>query len=184
MPRFSILATPAAATLPVSIADMKTHLRVTHSDHDALIESYIEAGVAKIEGGANICLVSQTWNAYFRWDEVNDLMRLWKHPVATIVSVKYYDSDNVEQTDDSANRTESLKGHPATILFEDTPSVYGRTDAMDVEFTAGFTAVPSDILLAIKLYVARVYESPSDPVDEKIGYVEKVIEKYRSIGEE
>lgn len=174
----------AAATLPISIADMKTHLRVTNSDHDALIESYIEAAVDKIEGGANICLVTQTWNAYFRWNEVKELIRLWKFPVASIVSVKYYDTDNAIQTDAAGNRTESLKGHPATILFEDTPSVYERTDAMDVEFTAGFTTIPSDIILAMKLYVARIYANPSDPVDEKIGYVEKTIEKYRSIGEE
>lgn len=174
----------AATTLPISIRDMKIHLRIEHDDHDPLIESYIEAGVDKIEGGANICLVSQTWNAYFRYDEVAELIRLWKFPVATIVSVKYYDSDNAVQTDAAGNRTESLKGHPATILFEDAPTVYSRTDAMDVEFTAGFTTIPSDILLAIKLYVARVYANPSDPVDEKIGFVEKVIEKYRSIGNE
>lgn len=174
----------AAATLPVSITDMKTHLRVTHSDHDAMIESYIEAAVDKIEGGANICLVTQTWNAYFRWSEVKEEMRLWKYPVSSITSVKYYDSDNTEQTDDADNRTESLKGHPAYILFEDTPSVYEREDAMNIEFVAGFTTIPSDILLAIKLYVARVYDNPSDPVDEKIGYVEKTIQKYRSIGEE
>ena len=174
----------AATTLPISIADMKKHLRVEHSNHDDMIESYIEAGVNKIEGGANICLVSQTWNAYFRWNEVKEEMRLWKYPISSITSVKYYDSDNAEQTDDAGNRTESLKGHPAYILFEDTPSVYEREDAMDIEFVAGFTSVPSDILLAIKLYVARIYASPSDPVDEKIGYVEKVIEKYRSIGEE
>ena len=174
----------AATTLPVSVADMKTHLRVTHSEHDALIESYIEAAVNKIEGGANLCLVTQTWNAYFRWDEVKDQMRLWKYPISSITSVKYYDTDNSIQTDDAGNRTESLSGRPATILFEDTPSVYEREDAMDVEFVAGFTTIPSDILLAIKLYVARIYDNPSYPVDEKIGYVEKTIAKYRSLGNE
>ena len=174
----------AATTLPISLEDIKKHLRVSHGDHDDMIDTYIEAGVAKIEGGANIGLSTQTWNAYFRYDEVVELIRLWKFPVATIVSVKYYDSDNAEQTDASGNRTESLKGHPATILFEDTPTTYERTDAMDVEFTVGWTTIPSDIILAIKLYVARIYNNPVDPVDEKIGYVDKVIEKYRSIGNE
>ena len=174
----------AATSLPISIADMKDHLRVSHSDHDALIESYIEAGVNKIEGGANICLVSQTWNAYFRWDEIKDQMRLWKYPISSISSVKYYDTDNSQQTDDAGNRTTSLKGRPATILFEDTPSVYEREDAMDIEFVAGYTSIPSDILLAIKFYVTRVYYNPEDPVDQKIGYIERVIEKYRSLGNE
>jgi uncharacterized phiE125 gp8 family phage protein len=175
----------AATDLAVSVADMKTHLRVTHSDHDDLIESYILAGTDKIEGGANICLKAQTWNAYFSWAEVSDVMLLWKHPISSITSVKYYDTDNALQTVDSGDYITFITGRPSSVTFTDgAESTYERADAMDIEFVGQYSSIPDDIILAIKLYVARVYANPEDPVDEKIGYVERVIEKYRSRGKE
>jgi uncharacterized phiE125 gp8 family phage protein len=179
---YNLLTAPTA--LPVDYPAMKEHLRVTHDNHESLIIGYIEAATERFERDANVCLKTQTWQAFFDESEVCETMELWKYPISAISSVKYYDTDNYEQTQDVSERIEFIKGRPAKIVHEDTPSVYERPDAMTVEFVAGFTSIPKDILLAIKLEVARLYENPSDPVDEKIGYVEKVIARYRSYGNE
>lgn len=57
------LVTPPAA-LPVSLADMKAHLRVDHNDEDELIDATQEAAVAYLDGRGGIlgrCIIPQVW---------------------------------------------------------------------------------------------------------------------------
>jgi hypothetical protein len=54
----------APATLPVTLAEVKAHLRVVHSDEDADIQAKQAGAVALLDGwgGAlNRCIVSQSW---------------------------------------------------------------------------------------------------------------------------
>ena len=58
-----ILITPATADV-VSLDDMKAHLRVDHSDEDALIASLTAAAVAHLDGYSGIlgrAIMPQTW---------------------------------------------------------------------------------------------------------------------------
>ena len=86
----------AATTLPVSVADAKAHLRVTHSDHDSLIEDLIWGAVKAFEKKANVCLSSQTWKAFL--DKGYEFIELWKYPITGISAIQYYDEDNTFTT--------------------------------------------------------------------------------------
>jgi hypothetical protein len=57
------LVTPPA-TLPVTLAQVKAHLRVVHNDDDADITSKIEGAVAVLDAHGGVlgrCIVSQVW---------------------------------------------------------------------------------------------------------------------------
>jgi len=54
----------APADRPVTLAEVKNHCRIDHSDDDTLVQSYIDAAVAHVEGWSGVlgrCLVTQTW---------------------------------------------------------------------------------------------------------------------------
>lgn len=56
--------TVAPAEMPVTLAQVKDHLRVMHSDHDGMIDSMIMGGTEYLDGWTGIlgrCLVTQTW---------------------------------------------------------------------------------------------------------------------------
>ena len=168
--------------LAVSVANMKIHLGVTSSSHDTLIQSYIEAATGLFENRANVTLGAQVWDLSLEQSEVVEKVELGKYPVNSFSAVTYYDSDNVLQsfTHSQDDYIVFLDGRPSALIFADVPSVYDRYDAMTITFTAGFTTIPEDIQLAIKMLVWRMYYTPSDPVTEKMSFVDKIVRDYRS----
>lgn len=177
----------AATTLPVSVADAKAHLRVTHSDHDSLIEDLIWGGVKAFEKRANVCLSDQTWKAFF--SKAYDEIEIWKYPVTSVTRIEYYDDDNALQTlstDDYFSNIDSgstaYDPRPCVIIIEDTPSTYERDDALIVTFEAGYTTIDYDVKQAILAWVYRMYENPNDPVTEKLSFFDRVVDGDRSYG--
>lgn len=177
----------AATTLPVSIADAKSHLRVTHSNHDDLIEDLIWGGVKAFEKRANVCLSSQTWKAFL--DKGYEHIELWKYPITGISAIQYYDDDNSFQTLSTADYFSNVdtgsiswEPRPAVITIEDIPSTYTRDDAMIITFTAGYTTIDYDVKQAILSYVYYKYEHPEDPVNERRTFFDNVVSMNRSYG--
>lgn len=168
--------------LAVSVADMKTHLRVTTASHDALIQTYIEAASNMIEKRANIMLKSQVWDVSLSQSEVVEKVELAKYPINSFSSVTYYDSDNVEQsfTNSQDDYIVFIDGRPGALTFASVPSVYDRYDAMTITLTGGYDTVPDDIILGIKMLVWRMYNHPDDPVTEKMSFVDKIVRDNRA----
>lgn len=174
----------APTTLAVSVADVKEQLRIeSYGDHDAMIQSYIQGSTKTLEQKANLCLQAQTWTAYYTPSEVLERIFLYKYPITAINSIKYYDSDNALQTISSDDYTTIFTLRPSEVIFDDPPSVYDRSDALQIEFVAGFTTVPDDIILAIKHRVYKEYNNPDDFVEMKQTYFDKIIRDYRSYEE-
>lgn len=177
------IVTPASA-LPVSVSDVKDHLRIaSYSDHDSMIETYIEATTKTLEQRANICVAEQTWTLILEPQEVVENIFFYKSPVKSITSIKYYDSDNSQQTISSDDYTTILGLRPAQIILDSVPSVFDRSDAMEIIFVGGYDPVPNDIILAIKQRCYNVYNYPGDAVEQKMTLLEKIIRDYRSYEE-
>jgi uncharacterized phiE125 gp8 family phage protein len=177
----------AATTLPISVADAKAHLRVTHSDHDSLIEDLIWGGVKSFEKAANVCLSSQVWKAFL--DRPYEYIELWKYPITGISAIQYYDGDNAFQTlstDDYFSNVDTgsigWDPRPCVITIEDIPTTYDRDDAVIITFTAGYTSIDYDVKQAILAWVYRMYENPNDPVTERLSFFDKVVDGNRSYG--
>ena len=58
----ALISPPAVE--PVTLADMKAHLRVTHDSEDAMIASLIKAAREELEQAAGLALISQGWRLY------------------------------------------------------------------------------------------------------------------------
>lgn len=84
-----MLVTVVAPTVePVTLAEVKAHLRVTHADQDALIATYISAAREAVEVNTGRALAAGT----YRWvseDAIGAYSRLPLWPVATVTTVTY-----------------------------------------------------------------------------------------------
>jgi len=177
----------AATTLPVSLTDAKTHLRITHSSHDDLITNLIWGATKQFEKRANVCLSAQTWRAFM--DKGYEFIELWKYPITGISLIQYYDSDNAIQTlstDDYFSNTDhgsvGYTSRPVVITVTDIPSTYVRDNAFIITFVAGYSIIDYDVQQALLSWVYRKYEDPNDAVTEKISFFDNVVTDLRSYG--
>lgn len=155
----------AAAELPVSLADMKEHLRVDASHEDDLITAYISACAASLgsEGELGQPLVTETWDEAFK--NPSEDVYLSVLPAQSITSVSYYDRDNVQQTATLADFTLYQSDRWAFVRSDNWPDTFDRPDAITIRYDAGFGAagdVPVEIVQAMKLIVAHWYQNRED----------------------
>lgn len=177
----------AASSLPVSVADAKTHLRITHSTHDSLISDLIWGAVKQFEKRANVCLSAQRWRAFL--DKGYEEIEIWKYPVTSIDLIQYYDTNNSIQTlsvNDYFSNVDSgsigYMARPTVIDVESVPSCYERDDAFIITFTAGYYTIDYDVKQALLSWVYRKYENPDDAVTERISFFDNVVRDARSYG--
>jgi len=151
----------------IGIADLKGHLRVTHSQEDTLITALRSAAVAWIEEHCNIKIGSYTAKGYLP-AFVNSYIPVG--PVTAISEVKYQTTAAKDYTSDlttlaAANWYTDTISSPARIAFRDYPTTYEYAlSPVVVTFTAGYSAPPAPIIQAVRLLVAHMYENRQEEV--------------------
>ena len=162
--------TVAPEVAPVSLAEAKTHLRVDFTDDDTLIGALIDAATAHVDGYTGIlarALVTQTWQQDFCDWPGDRVLRLPLAPVASVSSVKYFDSANTEITVAATGNyalLEDARG-PYIKFTSDfaAPALFDeRDDRIRVTFVAGYgdpAEVPAAIRAALMLIVGDLYKN-------------------------
>ena len=159
------LVTPPAEE-PISLVEAKLQLRVSGDDEDDFISSLISAAREHAEEYMNRSLITQTWDYYL--DAFQNQITIQKNPIASITSIKYFDSDNSEQTLDSSYYNTDLVSEPARIILaygKDWPSVYYRPNAVVIRMITGYgvaASVLSQIKQGMYLYITYLYEHRGD----------------------
>ena len=157
----------APTLTPVSLAEAKTHLRLDSSftADDDYITTLINVATSAAENYTNLAIMEQSW--YLDIDAFPDYFNLLKGTlrVLTINSITYSDENNASQTLASSNYFADGSIKPARIYFAPDatiPSTYDKPNAVNVDFTLGFTAasqVPAPIKQAVLLMVGTYYET-------------------------
>ena len=153
----------AETTCPISTVDMKNHLRVDHAVDDTLIEQIMLAATTAAENYQRRTYITRT--RYHYLDKFQNVIRPPYSPLTIVNTLKYYDTDGVQQTLNAANyRVDAVK-EPARIteaFGESWPSTREMTNAIEVSYESGYGAtnadVPDEIKSAIKMMVAHLYE--------------------------
>jgi len=151
---------------PVSLADAKTHLHVTHSKEDDLITSMIEVARREVQRVTARQLINATW--VMRMDSFpsgSGDIYLPRAPLSSVTTVAYNDANGDAQT--MTVTTEYLVDVytvPGRIYLAPNgawPSTYGEPNDVTVTFVAGYgsqaTDVPENYIHAIKLMVGHLY---------------------------
>ncbi|KAB2678908.1 head-tail connector protein [Brucella pseudintermedia] len=179
--------TVAPATMPVSLAEAKAHLRVDHDDQDDLISAQIRAATAYLDGYAGIlgqALITQTWRQDF--DRFADRLTLPLAPVTAIDSISYFDAGNVQLVLDPglyALHADACGAYVTRRSGQSWPAAFRRADAVSIIFTAGYGAaadVPEPIRQAILLILQRLFDGADTSIDVAIDRtVHALIAPYR-----
>lgn len=196
------LVTPPAIT-PVSLAEVKAHLRVDHTDDDAMIGGLLSAAVAYFDGWTGVlgrCLVEQTWRQDF--ERACQVLPIPLAPVISIANVAYPDANGDPVAIDVADyalkvdaggrggvllRAEAVPTGPVSVTYKagyatipEVPAVPGDpgTPAVSAQ-----SAVPDPIKVAIKLHVQTNYD-PMEPAarDSYQRAIDALVAPYRRVG--
>lgn len=145
-----------STTLPVSLATVKSFLKVEDTTDDTLITSLIHAATEYLEQATDRDIYTRTWKEVF--PQFPQRIEPLKTPVSQITEISYYDGANTEQTTTAfyfVNST-NLRG----LIYPQTtwPSTYSRPDAVTVEYETEYAVLPELLKQAILLLVAHWYE--------------------------
>ncbi len=183
------LITPPASE-PVTLIDVKAHLRIDHDHEDALLLETIKAARQYTELSCGQKLITQTWRQYESGFSIDGAVVLKLSPVQNVLSVTMFDRDG----NPSALPTEDFQ-----FLREDIGTVLKVTGALnstladnglEIDVVAGMgdfgVDVADTLKRAILLLVAHWYEfrgaiPPSQqPVSVPPGF-DALIQPYRRV---
>ena len=154
----------ASTTAVISTADAKAYLKVDISDDDTLIDNLVSSATESAQEYTNRFFTNTTLIQY--GTTFTDLGNLLKSPVSSITHIKYYDSDNSQQTLASSVYSLIPAIEPSVISLkvnQSYPSIADRTDAVECKYVVGYgsasTDVPNAIIEAIYLTIAHWYQN-------------------------
>lgn len=164
MMRYTVQVSVPPAIEPVSLDEMKLHLRVDHDEEDSLIAALITAAREQAEAFTNRAFIEQT--LVMKLDTFPDVIKLPRPRLISLTSIAYLDGSGVSQTLSSSLYRVGSNHEPARITEaygQSWPTSYDVEDAVTVTYKAGYgtatTSVPGSIKAAIKLIVESLYEN-------------------------
>lgn len=156
----------APAIEPVALSDLEDHMRLTAGTEDSYISNLIKSARRIIELHSGRRFINQTWELTLPDFPHIDRITLPYPPLVSVTSVKYYETDDTENTfssDDYYVDTYAEPGAVALNYGETWPSTTLRpTNGVIVRYVCGYGTgvedVPEMYKEAIKLLTAEMYE--------------------------
>jgi len=158
----------SVAASPVSLADMKSYLKITTTADDALIQAMIDAATEWGEKYTGRDFRAITWDLLL--DCFTDRIELRRDPVASVTTVKHLVDAVLVTVPAATYYLKKLTQSSEILLNEDQEwptDTDNREQAIEIRFvTEGFQCQES-IIEAIKRHVAFWYRNRGDCADCK-----------------
>jgi uncharacterized phiE125 gp8 family phage protein len=163
--RLALETAPAAD--PLTVAQLREHLRIVGSHDDDLLSAYLDAAVKLVAEEQGRALITQTWNWTLQdWPGGTGAICVPKPPLQSVTHVKYVDGNGTLTTIDSANYQVDTSGTFGAIVPASGycwPGVnHDYVAPIQIQFVAGYgdagSDVPETTRVAIRQLVAGWYE--------------------------
>lgn len=156
----------------VTLAEFKKHIRWDDADtsEDTLMATYIDAATNQAADYTRRTLLTGAWETTI--DTFYSKVTLDVTPIdLTSLVIKYYDSDNAEQTLSASSYKSRIINDRAVIEFIGSmPNIYDRYDAVKFEYDAGYTVVPAGIKTAIMIQAAGFFENRQSEITSSVSH--------------
>ncbi len=163
----------AATTAILTTAEAKTHLKVDTTADDTYIDNLVSAATESAQIFTNRYFINTTITQH--GDTWSDIATLFKSKVNSITHIKYYDSDNSEQTLATSVWISDINQQPARIGLKPNqsfPSLADRINAVNCKYVVGYGSaasdVPEGIREAVLLTIGNLYENRQNVVVGRI----------------
>ena len=158
---------------PVSVAEVKTHLRIDGTDDDELIATLVMAAREQVETITRRAIMTQTWDYFLDEFPRSNVIVIPFGNLASVTSVKRKDTAGAETTmtvtTDYLVQTNGSQ-HGMIVLPYGVPWPSGAfypSNPITIRFICGWTSaalVPSKIRTAVKFLCAEMYENRGESV--------------------
>lgn len=145
-------------TEPVTLAEAKSYLNVDYTSWDTLITTLISSARTNLERYTGSTFATKTLVATFQ--KVAENIDIPYGPIQSITSVKSIDEAGVKTTLVAGTDYLVTGNNFKNIRF------YGGIDTpIEIEYVAGYTALPADLKVAILKQVAMDFEFRENVLD-------------------
>lgn len=158
----TLLRTVEPAVEPVTLVEVKTHLRLAHDSEDELLASLVRAARDDVERATGIAMIEQRWRLVRDGWPCDGRVPLMRHPVREILSVTLFGSEGEASVMDPSDYLLDNISRPARLRFERRPEPFRAMNGMEIDFVAGFgeagTDVPDLLKRAMLMLVGHWHE--------------------------
>lgn len=158
----------------VSLAELKTHLRIDSSDEDAYLPSLITAARIYCENYTSRTIGTKVLEGILDDFPFRNYIDLYESPVQSLTSIKYIDNNGDETTWNSSYYVTNLD-----IIPEKICPAYGQTwpsfvpypsGAVRIRYTTGHTSnnLPEAIKQSILLVAGDLYENREATTEKRV----------------
>jgi len=169
------------ATEPLSLEDMKTHLRLTTSDDDSSVSQLLVAARHALEARGGLAFMPQAWRyALDRKliDNTPDVL-LPLSPIKSIDAIKVVLRDGEHIALDSDQYT-AQTGTIGRVRFHTTLPAQARAlGGLAIDFTAGhdtISLIPAELRHAIRLLTAHFFENRESASEARVFSIPRSID--------
>lgn len=145
---------------PLTLTEAKLQAKITQTNDDSLITSYIQAAREAAETCLARGLITQTWKLELdRWADV--IFLPMAAPLQSVTTVKYYDTAGVQQTLATSGYTVDTGSRPGRVVRapdQSWPALQADrlSSAVVITYVVGWTTaalVPERIKQGLRLHV-------------------------------
>lgn len=166
---------------PVTLDEMRKHLRIEHHDEDEEIAVFLASARTMFENQTCGCIpftstYRQTMDRFpdHCGKSMEPTIQIYRAPVQSITSITYVDTEGTTQTLSSSLYRVDTSGPIARITpayGQSWPSIREVSGAVKITFVAGWASqatIPADIKLCVKLLAAMYYNTREDAVERSL----------------
>lgn len=158
----TVALTTPPTTEPLTIEEIKYHLRIDHDHEDALLQETLKASRRYVEFASGRKLITQGWRQYETKFPENYQLQLRVAPVRQLVAITAFDGDG-EPSVVAADMAELVRGsEPACLRFSSQFQPALAECGLEVDLIVGMgdlgVEVDEALKRAILLLVAHWYE--------------------------
>lgn len=185
--RYKIKTPPAF--LPVDVNRLKRNLRIDADDHtlDYYLEEILHSSVDFVQTSVGRQLARATYLGYLDSFPDEDEIEITLGPVDSIVSIKYYDINNVQQIMNQADYMLDNIELTAKLRFLKTFGTYDRYNGVEIEFKNGWASaeeIPAELKDAIILVATERFLNPENEAQISGGSLrmnaaDRILKKYK-----
>ncbi|WP_181704334.1 head-tail connector protein [Chthonobacter albigriseus] len=151
---------------PVSLAELKDHLRIDHAEEDAVLITLTVVARAAIERLARKAMITQTFRLFLdAWPE-SGVVSLPHAPVQSVPAVRVFAGGSMQTLDLAGFQLDAVSDPARLVALGTAPQPERPIAGIEVDMVVGFGSaaadVPAPLRQAVKLLAARWYENRGD----------------------